>query len=241
MKQDMVWTEVLGCLLLFHFARGLTWTSQDIPMPFPMDVHAGVAIADLNRDGAADLIYASDQPYVLINVGKAQDANTFNFSSPVEIGPRGTYRTVDVAFLSSGKVVILLAGGPCTTLQHSCSNEPAVLLEIQVSSCGFFPLETQCRTKSAVLWTDPSPGNDRLAAFSMGLGDGHDPAILVAGDDGVSVYSPNEGRYSGSSFTLNGGAGMFSSVTKLSVGSVGRNPGFVFGSVLASSGVLSKC
>ena len=232
-------------LLAIPWAYGMTWTSQDLGIQYGGGEN-GVAIADLNNDGANDILFAAGypsnprQPFALINVGKSTSANTFSFSDPVPISTRGSYTKVDIASLSSGRTVVLLAGGKCLQHQTGCLNDPAILLELEVSGCGYWPLETRCSSESSVKWTDPSVGNDLHALFSPELGDGIDPAIITAGDRGISVFPPRRGKYSTASITLNDRYQVFSSVTGIAAGYVGKNPGLVIGSVLASNGVLSK-
>ena len=83
--------------------------SQSLETPY-YGQHVGVAHADLNDDGAIDLLFAAgrhwvDQSYALINLGpKFDDRGVFagvKFSDPLPVGPPGSYYQVDVATSSA--------------------------------------------------------------------------------------------------------------------------------------------
>lgn len=225
---------------------GISWTTQQIRSSIN-GMNRGAALADINLDGAGDIIFAAgrdtsnpDQPYALINLGKNLTGNNFLFSSPVNIGSPGAYQSVDVAILTSGEVRVLLSGGPC--VGSGCSKQPAVLLNITVSDCGFATETTQtspCSLESHILWEEPSPKGGALAAFSMGLANDGFPAIVLAGDDGLSVFESNQGTYSTATFTLSG-TGLFSTISGLDVGYIGEFPGLLISASTGTSGLVCK-
>ena len=229
------WIRIVA-LLSIPLTFGRTWTSQTIETS---SQYSGVALVDVNNDGATDLVFSSgyfanaSRGFVLVNTGKDMDSNEFSFSDPVALPQEfgGSYRSVDVTSLtSSTSMGILLAG--------STSNQPAILLEIRVSSCGYWPPDSRtCQMKTTKIWTSPSTA--RYGVFSRGLGGNNFPALVVSDSNGVSIYEPTNNGNGGYSTTAskNFTTQPFEDATALAADSVGPNHGIVVGS---SSGELSK-
>ena len=89
--------------------------------------HVGAAYADLNGDGAIDLLFAAGrhwvyQSYALINLGPEYDDNDkftgVRLSEAQPIGPPGGYYNIDIkpsskTDSSSQHSTVLLVGGTC--------------------------------------------------------------------------------------------------------------------------------
>ena len=111
--------------------------NQALPTPFNGQ-HVGASFADLNGDGAPDLLFAAgrhwvDQPYALINLGPQYDKESgefvgVKFSEALPIGVPGGYYQIDVVlpnikqqelFASDDDgtqhhtTTVLLVGGTC--------------------------------------------------------------------------------------------------------------------------------
>jgi hypothetical protein len=198
---------VVALLLLatehYHLAaHTLEWTTQILPSPF-RGRHTGVATHDINGDGHLDVLYSAgrhgvDQSFALINLGYNNEA--FRFSDPVRIGDPGGYYQIDASPLSSlddGHVAVLLAGGTCTE-SHWCipgTKQPAVLLDVFVTGCSVMEPGMPCNSTYATIWQDADPAGDRNGAFAPTLGDGIDPAVVLAGNGCVSIFEPENGVY----------------------------------------------
>ncbi|KAL7537498.1 hypothetical protein ACHAWF_005783 [Thalassiosira exigua] len=137
---------------------------QSLPTPY-LGQHVGVSLADLNGDGALDLLFAAgrhwvDRPYVLFNLGPREldndrdgDSDEFwgvRFSDAQPLGPPGAYYQIDVASQTrpadddgDRRSTILLVGGTCHVERPnefgSCEwgeNTPARVLDVLVSKDG---------------------------------------------------------------------------------------------------------
>lgn len=198
---------VLGSALLCRYGVNANvisnWTQQSLPS-FYRGEHAGVAVYDLNQDGYNDVLFAAgrygvDQSYAMINLGYEEDG-TFRFSDPIPIGYPGGYFQIDVFPLSSlneGHVSVLLVGGTCIQ-PYVCdpgSHEPAVLLDVAVTGCSVTQPDVACQSSFKAIWQDADPSGDRNGVFAPCLGDGTDPAIVLAGSGSVSIFEPKNGTY----------------------------------------------
>lgn len=167
--------------------------SQFIDTPF-YGQHVGVAYADLNGDGAVDLLFAAgrhwvDQSYALINLGPKYDRRVdgelefvgVRFSDALPVGPPGSYYQIDVApsIRSSGsksRSTVLLVGGTChhevTNSFGSCrkgENTPARVVEVSMNKragCSVHYPGVPCRLQWRETWTDPDPKGDRNGGFA---------------------------------------------------------------------------
>ncbi|KAL3913235.1 MAG: hypothetical protein SGILL_006571 [Bacillariaceae sp.] len=185
------------------------WHRQNLGMPFG-GAHSGVAVYDLNGDGYDDLLFAAgrhsvDTAYVLINLGLAESDSVdpdssenldFRFSDPL-ILRTGTFYQVDVSPLSSleeGHLAVLLAGGNCKVCSQNY--QPARLLDVYATGCSVENPDGECElfVKSEVLWLEPGrqDSGNRNGALSMELGNGIDPAIVLVGTGGLSIYHPKD-------------------------------------------------
>ena len=234
------WSVLISAITYIPVATGTQssmWTTQtlhttptfasDYPGP-----HQSVVISDINYDGAMDLVFAGPRPFALINVGKQSGSNEIDFSDPIPITTGATQDTtftnVDIAFIpfyGEDSPCVLLSGGDAA----------AILVKLEVSTCGFWPPNSNCRGKSRVLWTDPSLSGSITARFAPDLGEEAFPAMVVATGSDVSIYQPQQGGFSTPANTFT--TSEFTSVTALSIGSPGMEPGFI---VHSSSGVSSK-
>ena len=104
--------------------------SQILETPF-LGQHVGLAIFDINNDGAPDLLFAAgrhwvDQSYALINLGPMHNSDGefegIRFSSALPVGPPGGYYQIDAApssrsssstYDDSTHTMVLLVGGTC--------------------------------------------------------------------------------------------------------------------------------
>jgi hypothetical protein len=183
------------------------WHLQNLGMPFE-GAHTGLAVYDLNGDGYEDILFAAgrhqiDTAYALINLGPADPSGEsldIRFSEPLTLRT-GTFYQVDVSPLSSleeGHVAVLLAGGSCWI----CSElyQPARLLDVYATGCSVNNPDAPCElwVKSEVLWQEPGreDSGNRNGQLSMELGNGVDPAIVLVGTGGLSIYHPRgDGTY----------------------------------------------
>jgi len=187
-------------------------TSQILETPF-LGQHVGLAIFDINNDGAPDLLFAAgrhwvDQSYALINLGPVfntdGDFEGLKFSAALPIGPPGGYYQIDAApssrtTLSSDNVthhtMVLLVGGTChddTPTQYgSCvmeENTPARLLEVGVSDgCNIQNPDVECMLEWELVWEDPHARGDRNGGFAYFQNSVH-PSIALLGQGGVEIY-----------------------------------------------------
>lgn len=185
------------------------WFAQNLGQPFG-GAHTGVAVYDLNGDGYDDLLFAAgrhqiDTAYALINLGYTDDDRLeFRFSDPLPLEV-GSFYQIDVAPLSSlpkGHVAVLLAGGTCENY-FVCIDafQPALLLSVLVEGCSAYNPDAPCFlwVSSEALWEEPEreDSGNRNGAFSMEFGNGIDPAIVLVGQGGLSIFHPNDfGEYS---------------------------------------------
>jgi len=187
----------------------------------------GVDWADLNNDGVPDLLVSAgkhwiDQSYALINLGTTNsnsNGGSVIFSDPLPIGPPGGYTNVAVgnfASLSTGHHGVLLAGGDCHFFMPnqfgSCQPviTPARLLDVIVTGCSVQDPNTPCTMEWRQIWYDGSAtrrgarGN-RNGALSYELGNRGDPAIVLVGGTGATIFEPpfhhanifDKGRHNG--------------------------------------------
>jgi hypothetical protein len=222
----------------------LDWYWQVLPAPYGGQ-HTGVATYDVNQDGYADLVFAAgrhgvDQSFIHINLG-FDELGYFRFSEALPIGEAGSFYETDVRVLSQlaeGHVGVLLGGGSCNDPELCAGGvkEPAVVLDVVVSGCSALEPDVPCHVESSIIWQDPHPTGDRSAAFHSDLGDGADPAIVLVGEGGITIYEPTNGQFgSAPAFTLTtaektGETGAFiRRASSIAMGMVGDNPGFVTG------------
>ena len=179
--------------------------SQILPTPF-LGQHVGLAIFDINHDGAPDILFAAgrhwvDQSYALINLGQIfnseGDFEGMRFSSALPVGPPGGYYQIDAAPTSSDnttQIMVLLVGGTChvdTPTQYgSCvigENTPARLLEVDVSGCSIQNPDVECKLEWEEVWEDPHARGDRNGGFAY-FEDTLHPSIALLGQGGVEIY-----------------------------------------------------
>jgi hypothetical protein len=192
------------------------WFLQTLGKPYG-GAHTGVAVYDLNGDGYNDLLFSAgrhevDTAFVYINLGQLEDSqNSINttinvtgirFSDPLPL-EAGSFYQVDASTLSSlsdDHVAVLLAGGTCNNY-WVCPQQfqPALLLDVFVSGCSVYQPDVECRLSSKVIWQEPEleDSGNRNGALALDLGNGVDPAIVLVGTGGLSIYHPSaDGQYS---------------------------------------------
>ena len=197
---------VVSFLTLAAAARADTskWLPQRLPSPYEGQ-YTGIAATDLNNDGYPDLLISAgkhwvDQPYVLMNLGSTGDGHV-RWSDPLPIGPPAGYYAIDAgrfSFLTRHNAWgVLLAGGDCNTPEWnqfgSCvpgTSSPALLLEVSLRGCSVWRPNTPCDLEWDIVWQDASHQGDRNGALAYELGNGVDPAIILTGSGGVSVFEP---------------------------------------------------
>jgi hypothetical protein len=178
------------------------WKQQSLPTPAnSLGEHTGVAVYDLNGDGYDDLLFAAgrhsvDQSYALINLGKNVNG-TVRFSEAIPLGRPGGFYNVDASPLSSleeGHVAVLLAGGTCAVaaLCQPGSHQPAIVLDVSIKACSVSTPDRRCKSSVREIWRDADPQGDRNGAFAPTLGNGLDPAIVLAGRSCISIFEPTD-------------------------------------------------
>mmetsp|Transcript_48068 Transcript_48068/g.102250 ORF Transcript_48068/g.102250 Transcript_48068/m.102250 type:complete len:522 (-) Transcript_48068:115-1680(-) len=171
--------------------------------------HVGVALTDLNGDGATDLLFAAgrhwvDQPYALINLGPEHDGDGefvgVKFSEALPVGPPGAYYQVDVSLSSRSddstrRSTVLLVGGTCHVEKAnslgSCrkgENTPARVVEVSMSTeagCSIHEPDAECDLKYENLWEHPNPRGDRNGGFAT-----FDDKKMIAllGQGGIELF-----------------------------------------------------
>ena len=190
------------------------WLPQRLPSPYEGQ-YTSLASADLNSDGYPDLLISAgkhwiDQPYVLMNLGndEGMDVGGVRWSDPLPLGPPAGYYAVEAgrfSFLPDAWGV-LLAGGDCnssaTNQFGNCipgSTSPAVLLRVSVQGC-LAGTTGPCELEWDIVWQDVTHRGDRNGALAYDLGNGVDPAIVLTGVGGVSMFEPPYG--SSPTFTM---------------------------------------
>jgi hypothetical protein len=166
-----------------------------------------------------------DQSYIMMNLGiddnpdddmpsqQRQRRQQYKFSKEYPIGKPGGYYQVDASTLSSlndnnnsgdmrNHTAVLLAGSVCAVAIGnefgSCelgSTNAAVLLDVTVQGCSVHQPHEPCRVTWNEVWREPNPQGNRNGAFAATLGDGMDPAIVLVGKGGISIFEPLDGRY----------------------------------------------
>lgn len=243
MKRQILW---ILCPILARTANSAKWKRQSLPAPENgRGEHTGVAVYDLNHDGYLDVLFAAgrhsvDQSYALINLGPHENG-TIRFSEAIPIGAQGGYYQVDVSSLTSlqeGHVAVLLAGGTCTepSMCQPGYNQPAIVLDVSFRGCSVQKPNRKCKSTFTEIWRDGEPAGDRNGAFAPSLGDGEDPAIVLAGNRCVSIFEPNNGVYPNrpSFFVVpeakvSDGVNNIDRAAGLAVGYLGDRPGLVAG------------
>lgn len=182
--------------------------SQVLPTPFNGQ-HVGLAFADINGDGAQDLLLAAgrhwiDQSYALINLGKKYNENGVfvgvRFSEALAVGEPGGYYQIDVAAnvnshrassspTSQTTHSVLLVGGTChynlTNSFGTCQygeNTPARVLEVTMNSnegCSIHNPDAECSLEWREVWADPSPEGDRNGGFAYFGDENNDSPSVV--------------------------------------------------------------
>jgi hypothetical protein len=197
----VLWFMLVYALAVVDAAK--LWKQQFLPAPaHSRGEHTGVKIYDLNGDGHDDLLFAAgrhsvDQPYALMNLGKSvNNSAPIRFSEAISLGKPGGFYQVDASTLSSlddGHVAVLLAGGTCTVekLCQPGSNQSAIVLDVSIVGCSVNRPDRRCKSTVQEIWRDADPGGDRNGAFAPTLGNGIDPAIVLAGRDCISIFEPN--------------------------------------------------
>ena len=181
--------------------------SHSIPAPY-FGQHVGAVVADLNNDGAPDLLFGAgrhwvDQSYALINLGaETNEKGGFKkvrFSGAVPLGPPGGYYQIDVMPSSSGgdestHTKVLLVGGTChidkPNSLGSCKkgeNTPARLLHVSPNEngCSIHNPEAECDFTWELMWEHPDPKGDRNGGFATFNGQ---TSIVLTGQGGVEIF-----------------------------------------------------
>lgn len=177
--------------------------------------HVGAAYADLNGDGAIDLLFAAgrhwvDQSYALINLGPEYDDNDkftgVRFSEAQPIGPPGGYYNIDIkpsskTDSSTQHSTVLLVGGTCHAEKPnslgSCKhgdNTPARIVHVSMSKeagggCSIHEPDADCNLEYTEVWEHPNPKGDRNGGFAT-----FDDQEMVAllGQGGIELFESAE-------------------------------------------------
>lgn len=114
----------------------------------------------------------------------------------------------EFASLSAGHHGVLLAGGSCKQMKRNqfgrCREHdrtPALLMDVTVDGCSVQDPRAACRLSADIVWQDESiegKKGHRNGALSHELGGGGDPAIVLVGGAGATVYEPPFQQRSGS-------------------------------------------
>ena len=189
----------------------ILWIRQELKSPYEGQ-YTGITAADLNQDGYPDLLVSAgkhwiDQSYVLMNLGPNYSAYGARFSPPLPLGePSGHYSVQAERFASFGgdshnEWGVLLSGADCSNPESNqfgtCTPgtaSPAVLLRVSVRGCRNSP----CVLDWSVAWQDAAPAGDRNGALAFGLSshgaqDDGDPAIVLVGNGGATIFEPPYG------------------------------------------------
>ena len=181
--------------------QGAIVKKQELGNPYEGQL-TGIAWADLNHDGAPDLLVSAgkhwiDQSYALINLGTAPDGDV-TFSKPLALGPPGGYYNVDAApfaSLAAGHHGVLLAGGSCKQTERNrfgtCrkgERTPALLLDVVATGCSVRAPTARCRLDWTAIWRDRARAGDRNGALVPSLSRNGDPAIVLTGGSGTAVF-----------------------------------------------------
>lgn len=179
-------------------------SSHSIPAPY-YGQHVGAVVADLNNDGAPDVLFGAgrhwvDQSYALINLGaevnEKGEFKRIRFSEAVPLGPPGGYYQIDAvpSSTTSTHTKVLLVGGTChldkLNSLGSCEkgeNTPARLLHVSSNEngCSIYNPEAECDFTWELMWEHPDPKGDRNGGFATFNGQ---TSIVLTGQGGVEIF-----------------------------------------------------
>jgi hypothetical protein len=155
---------------------------------------------------------------------KKKPQQQYKFSKEYPIGEPGGYYQVDattLSFMNDARrrndnnerrtmmkervhhTAVLLAGSVCTVGGENefggCefgSMEPAVLLDVSVHGCSVHQPDVECAVEWNEIWREPNAQGNRNGAFAASLGnDVGDPAIVLVGTGGISIFEPKTKKY----------------------------------------------
>ena len=178
--------------------------TDSIPAPY-YGQHVGAVVADLNNDGAPDLLFGAgrhwvDQSYALINLGEEVNEKgefkRIRFSDAIPLGPQGGYYQIDVmpSSTASTQTKVLLVGGTChidkPNSLGSCEkgeNTPARLLHVSSNDqgCSIHNPHAECDFTWELMWEHPDPQGDRNGGFATFNGQ---TSIVLTGQGGVEIF-----------------------------------------------------
>ena len=204
------------CLLCFATALSATPTraellDQSLPTPY-YGQDTGIASADLNGDGANDLLFATgrhwvDQSYALINLGPRYDENGdfvgTRFSEALPIGRPGSFYQVDAlsidskgSFSTAQRTKVLLVGGTCTKPDRNdfggCTplgaSTPARVFVVSMSryGCSITNPDAECYLDYDPIWIHDDPQGDRNGGFISTASS--DDSFALLGQGGCEIY-----------------------------------------------------
>ena len=190
---------------------------QSLPTPYYAQ-DTGIASADLNGDGANDLLFATgrhwvDQSYALINLGPRYDDNGdfvgTRFSEALPIGRPGAFYQVDTLKIdpestvsTAQKTKVLLVGGSCNQPDRndfgSCTpgvSTPARVFVVTMSryGCSVTNPDAECNLDFDRIWIHDDPKGDRNGGFITTASS--DDSFALLGQGGCEIFRFNGDTY----------------------------------------------